>query len=180
VVVELARGEKGFSATTDNEGQFRFEGISEGDYKLGVNVRQRKGSLPRSLALDEIHVKPGGVIQNLALVVPDPGAQRTIILKVVDQSGRPVPGAYIDDARASDDQGALHGPGLDVPETDTLGQATTLGWQKVSYSVRAFWQKGPAFRDWFQSDVVNIPAGDGPVTLTLTLRPISNNSAIAP
>lgn len=163
VVVELARGEISFLATTGSDGQFRFEGISEGEYNLGINIRQRNSSLPRSLAQDGIHIAPGSVVSNIRLVVPDPGGQRTITLKVVDQSGRPVSGAYIEDARASDVQGSLHGPGINGPKTDAHGEATIFGWQSVGYTVSAFWQNGPAAIDWFRSDAASITAGEGPV-----------------
>ena len=104
VRIDAERSAKGFSpgsfnATTDQSGNFRFDGIFPGRYLLGTNIlfdKAATSTAPRAYypgystrqQATEITVDSGTEVNGLQFILPDVGPRRTLRIVVVDDAGR--------------------------------------------------------------------------------------------
>lgn len=165
-----------FSTETDEIGVFHFTAVSPGRYYMGTNLLDysRSASIPRvfypgSRSRDgavPVEVALGGSVENLMLTLPDFGPLREIRFLVVDDSGRPISGAVINDAADKDsDLGAL---GRDL-KTDDKGQLIAHGFEGVHYRVIAV-HRNADFRQARFSEKVDIAPGKGLFESILVLK----------
>ena len=167
-----------FEATTDSDGKFLFESVSPGAYLLGSNIiglntsrvpstyypglRSKDSALP-------IEVRPGESVDHLLFALPDFGATREIQVCVLDEAGKPVPGADVgtDVGSAKSDSAGLAGNRL----TDKTGCVQAGGYARIQYAIHA--TLSPLTGDFRQtrfSQWLVVPPAEEPVHLVLKLN----------
>jgi len=166
-----------FEARTDEDGRFRFEGVSPGRYLLGSNVigltissvpptfypgrPERMAAVPIDVALDRD-------VEGLAFSLPDFGGRRDIQVCVQDENGKPVAGASVATPLGRDAEGkARLGEKLLTGET---GCVHAGGYALVAYPIVANFR--PPDADWRQirsSERIVIPPSEEPTMKVLTL-----------
>ena len=173
-----------FLATTDAHGRFRFDSVSPGRYLFATNVGLADSPFPptyypgvRSADLAaSIELELGEQKENVVFTLPDYGAPRKLRLCVVDEDGKPVPGASLRDQIEWKDavRGLLTSPQHHL-RTGPDGCAAAQGYSKVEYRIEAFWANGvnfrsPEFRSKY-SDPVEIPPGPEPFEKPILIKP---------
>jgi hypothetical protein len=136
-----------FFAESDAKGEFRFEAVSPGQYVLGTNLdlNLRDSPIPRTYypgrrrrtedgALP-IEVRVGDSVSNLVFNFPDFGGAREIQVCVIDEHGKVVSSAEIQDASLKEGEDfAVLGKNL---ATDGTGCVKATGYTRATYGVRA-------------------------------------------
>ena len=168
---------KFFTATTTEDGTFRFDSVVPGRYLLGSNIiglnsstmpptyypgrAERDGAVP-------IDVETGANVGGLEFMLPDFGSMREIKICVVDDAGSPVTGAGV---------GVSFFNYLKVTAslgehlvTGQQGCVTTKGYARLSYPINASYRPaGADFRQIRGSETVEITPGEEPIVKVLHL-----------
>jgi hypothetical protein len=176
-------GPLSFSATTDAEGQFTFEGVLPGRYHLGINIIRylRDSPLPRTYypgyrtasEAVPIAVDAGGQVDGLELRLPDYGNKRKIVIQVVDEAGKPIEGAGVgnDASRSRSDRSELAALPANL-KTGRDGLLITEGYEAARYLIRSSFRPTQDFRDILSSETLEILPGKSTVEILLVLKPI--------
>lgn len=175
ISISTARG-PGFSTRTGADGRFVFTSVSPGSFWLGANLTwygsmdvpptYYPGQLTQAAAVP-VEVKLGESVSGLQFTKPDFGADRTVHVCVVDETGSPVPDARI--LNPHDTEGPRRASLGETLMTDETGCAIATGYTKVQYSIRASKRSytGDPSR---ASEFVVIEPGDKPAEVRLIIR----------
>jgi hypothetical protein len=114
-------------------------------------------------------VEEGKVLSHIRYRLPDFGAKRRVEIVVMNDSGRPVAGAYVRDG-GTIGLGRMTSSG-EQRMTDATGRVVYQLWSKCDYSFHAEFYP-PQRKDRWESfnSNVDVPAGAGPITRTVVLR----------
>lgn len=167
---------------TDASGNFRFAGVTPGAYQLGVSISISPDSpfpptyypgVRDSSSAALVYVTTEKNLTNLVFRLPDFGKPRTVTVCAIDEESKPVGGVvFNDDWMSFKGIGSAERPG----RTDTNGCVSFQGYEKARYALTGSFMK--SFQDLknalFTEPVV-IEPGEGPVNLTVLLKPLRKN-----
>jgi hypothetical protein len=154
---------------TDESGNFRFDELPSGDFRVGVNVFEapdRKTPYAATTwsqnGLSSIHLTPGEHKQIAPFRLPPPSAVRQIEAEVRWPDGRPAEGVTV--WGAVGDRAATSG------ETDANGLARIEVLQGISYNLEAkTWVGSGGQREVARSGVTELTPGSDAIHLKLVL-----------
>jgi hypothetical protein len=162
---------------TDAQGQFTFEGVNPGRYRLGVNILPYPRNEPYPVTYfpkgseapyaEVLSLAKLQSIDSLRFVLPNPMGRRTIDVVVVDSKGEPVQGANLANVPATREH--FH----DLPtssKTDDKGRISIQAVAAVRYAFMAGKGGPKAGDEILSSGAVVIPPGTQPVSVRLTLE----------
>lgn len=162
-----------YRGTTAEDGTFRFTRVKPGRYNLLTAGPEAKAYFPGRPTRAEaapIEVNASQRLENLRLVLRDPGALRSVRFRVVNAQGRPMAGALLMDFNFDEsfEQGGFSSIGDDVL-TGPDGTVVVRLWENAHYRVDAHF--GRSYTDKHVSPRVDVPPGKGDTEVTLMLQP---------
>ena len=162
-----------FNTETASDGRFQIAGVYPGWYRLVTDaegVNQREGPFPETYypgvrdwpGAAVIVIEEGQSVSNINFHLPDFGAKRNVVFRVVDEDGLPVVGARVHDSGYSRTRLGTYGV------TDNNGNSTLALWPDAEYTLGAeIWL--PESRVYF-SDPIYIHAGRIPANHVFMLK----------
>lgn len=132
-----------FWATSNAAGNFSFSDVPDGKYTLSINFDEKPTDTspyptyfyPNSANRREaktIEILMGGKVTGLSFKVPPPLEQRKVFGKVIDEDGKPVPGAFVYLRDVEYDKSLT----LDL-RTDKNGNFALTGFETRQYQIGA-------------------------------------------
>lgn len=162
-----------YRGTTAEDGTFRFTRVKPGRYHLLTAGPEAKSYFPGRATRAEatpIEVNASQRLENLRLVLRDPGAARIVRFRAVNAQGGPVAGATVLDFNFDErfEQGGYASIG-DAARTGPDGTVTVKLWENAHYRVDARAMR--TFTDGAVARHVDVPPGKGDTEVTLVLQP---------
>ncbi|MCC6539859.1 MAG: carboxypeptidase regulatory-like domain-containing protein [Bryobacterales bacterium] len=162
-----------YRGETAEDGTFRFSRVKPGRYHLltaGPEAKSYFPGRPTRAEATPIEVNASQRLDNLQLVLRDPGARRTVRFRAVDTLGVPVAGAAVRDFNFDErsEQGGYASIG-DAVRTGPDGSASVTLWENAHYRVDASAMK--SFAEGAGSFHADVLPGQGGTEVTLVLKP---------